>query len=902
MSLSFFVVRENVSLALLSPHQSDLDTSEDMMDSESPQEEFIILDYEHPLISRYAAALSRQLQNQLERINLTLNEKVAAEKEQDSGKNEVCIQMYKIQEQLARGQNRLEAGHQARAEAEARRLQAQDQLQETESRYSNVSGLNSQATAKVSKLQTELDRAMQDLIFTQRVSEELNSKVKTMNNVRHKAGAKKAHAEEELLNQDLYIDRLTKEMFRLTERNTMHQLYTEAQAEETLTGREALCEAEADMELLLIKHKQLLQQWNSSLRTIMRQSEALCAMQEAARSVKNEVIVMKREMEGYKKSNSEEQEKNEKLTMQLNWFEIDCTTSEKQISQKRAQKEAIQAHYSACLRTLDETTRTLDILTKESHLYESELNEQRKQLEKQSALRLELEDKVMTKMQQKLTNDRTAKHYQQLNTKMTALKKEKMHQVHLLENELLAVRLESQNLEEHLTSRAFTQRALNDKIADYNKTLTLNQAKLSSLLQDIEQKWAAVSHCNKKIAHIMLNTEREDLSPLQVKIRDVQSEIETIAAHIQKEQQLWMKQQSTFLEMIQENDAKAREIRKLQTEQTGLEQRRIRLQSQVNVAEREVAEQEEHLNSLRRDLLSLICLLGRNQHLSQAVEYENTLMEADFIHALREAERESITTQTMLEEAQEETEMLINSLLEAERRILLWDKKTQILKETRTALELLMKDDEIQKTKDDIHHLELRATQLRKQQERLIRESEAIVDKRESIVRRREAVAHAPPKQNTEGELQRSIKFLRSKCQEAQKHLVEFEHTVRELQENQVSLTDGLVQERLQLSELLSTGNILDSEMVNIRDTKDRSSARLVVLQSRNKKLQLVSEGTYKASSSSQTVEAVLQDQMAAVQDVSSILSNACQEFPQHQEVLWKVSRVLAVHTEGNLS
>lgn len=41
------------------------------------------------------------------------------------------------------------------------------------------------------------------------------------------------------------------------------------------------------------------------------------------------------------------------------------------------------------------------------------------------------------------------------------------------------------------------------------------------------------------------------------------------------------------------------------------------------------------------------------------------------------------------------------------RRILLWDKKTQILKETRTALELLMKDDEIQKTKDDIHHLEV---------------------------------------------------------------------------------------------------------------------------------------------------------------------------------------------------
>lgn len=42
-------------------------------------------------------------------------------------------------------------------------------------------------------------------------------------------------------------------------------------------------QAEADMELLLMKHKQLQQQWNSSLMTIAKQSEALYAMQEAVR-------------------------------------------------------------------------------------------------------------------------------------------------------------------------------------------------------------------------------------------------------------------------------------------------------------------------------------------------------------------------------------------------------------------------------------------------------------------------------------------------------------------------------------------------------------------------------------------------------------------------------------------
>lgn len=51
---------------------------------------------------------------------------------------------------------------------------------------------------------------------------------------------------------------------------------------------------------------------------------------------------------------------------------------------------------------------------------------------------------------------------------------------------------------------------------------------------------------------------------------------------------------------------------------------------------------------------------------------------------------------------------------------------------------------------------------------------------------------------------------------------MELEQTVGELQENQAGLTDALVQERQQLTELMSTSNILDSELVNIQDTKDR--------------------------------------------------------------------------------
>lgn len=54
------------------------------------------------------------------------------------------------------------------------------------------------------------------------------------------------------------------------------------------------------------------------------------------------------------------------------------------------------------------------------------MNNQRRQLEKESAGRLELEDKIMTYMQQKLTHNRAAKYSQKLTSKTATLKKEKV--------------------------------------------------------------------------------------------------------------------------------------------------------------------------------------------------------------------------------------------------------------------------------------------------------------------------------------------------------------------------------------------------------------------------------------------------------------------------------------------
>ncbi|XP_072240038.1 coiled-coil domain-containing protein 40 [Leuresthes tenuis] len=895
----------DLSVAVLAtPHLLSPISSEDMEDQESPQEQeeeeeedLIILDPEHLLVRRFQGALSNLFRKQLERGKSELYEKLGFEKEGDSHNQEVLVKAFRIQEQLARVQKMLEDIHQTKAEAENKRQRAHDHLEVVKSRYSNISSQNSQAQDEVTKLQTSLDRLLRNLLIAQGHIEELHNKVKIVDNFRHKAAAEKTQAEEKKLKQDLYVERLTKEMERLTQQIAMYEAQASAQAEETGAAKEALSEAELKMELHLIGHKQLVQQWNSSLMARRRRVEASNSMQEM-RLVEQQVNLLDREIESYKKSFITEQEKNETLTLQLSWSEMDCATSEKIISQKRAQQEALQADYSTCLRIVHETERTLTGLTKETGTYQTELNIQRKQIEKESCVRLELEDKIMSYMQKKLTHNKAAKYSQQLTAKMAALKNKKMHQLQQLENQVLSVKLEKQKVEQHVSRLVLTQQDLNEEIAKFNKLLNLSQAKYSSFVQLIEQKQATISVCNSKVSQIAARTGQEDLSPLHIKVQQIMAQIEELAAQINRNQQLWMTQQGTLVGMTQEIETNSRDMRELQMDYTGLQQRKIRLERQIELEEREEAEQEGNSKMLRRDLVKLNTLLSKNQELSQALEQENTLMETDFLHRIKEAEWKSVNIQLKLSETQEEKERLLNCLVEAERQIMLWEKKTQILKETRSVVDSELHEGEIKKMKSEIHRMELRVSQLTKQQEQLMRESEAVVAKRETLILRKEAMGHSSHRQKTTGELQRSNESLQRKIKLTCKEVSECERVLRELQQSQAGLGGRLMQEKQQLTELFCSSSILGSDMTNLQDAKERKLSHLITLQNRKKRLQGVCEGSYKASSTSETLGAALQSQTERLQAISAILHQTCEEFPQHQWALSRVSQALAARAK----
>ncbi|MEQ2247550.1 hypothetical protein ILYODFUR_010445 [Ilyodon furcidens] len=869
----------------------DPNMAEDVADQEPPQEEedmneeFTILDPEHPLIKRFQDALNVHFRKRLERIQLELIEERATRKDDAKHLEDISLELFDIQKQLARVENKLSDSHQANSQAEAQRWHAQDQLETTKSKYSSKSNQSSQAKAKVSRLQAELEKTSQQVIFAQAVSEDLYSKVKIMNNARNKVGVEKTQAEEEKIKQDLYVERLTKDLENRVLQVAGYEVQGSAQAQETWEATKALSEAEMELESLLMMHKKLLQQWNSNITDIRRHDETVNAMQEAVRAIEDEVILLGRKIEGYKKSTTVEQENNETLTAQLNWCEMDCVTWKKLISQKQMDREVLQAQYSTCLRSLSETKRIVSTLTKEMSTHQTELSNQRNQVEKLSAARLELEESIIANIQQQLTHSKAATYSQQLTSKMATQKKEKMHQLQLLERDTLSVKLESQKVEQQINSLALTVETLNEEINKYQKLLTSHENSFSSLVRQMKQKEKTIATLNNRISNIVESTGHEDLNPLEIRIQEISAQIQELVAHDKNDQSLWLQLQGTLVELGRELEVNSKKIRKLQKDYTGMQQREIRLESQMVQEEREQAELDKNLKLLRRDLEKLSKLMKKNKQLSEALELENTLMETDFIHKLKEVEQESVSVQMKLEKTQEEKENLFRNWLEAEQQIMLWEKKTQILKETRSVVDSEIRQEEIQKMKAEIHRMELRISQLTRQQERLMRESEAAVARRENLVLRKETMVRGSHKEVTKEELRHSSETLQRKIHKTLKDVADCELEMKELDNGKTTMNEKILQQKHHLTELNCTNTKLDNDLVNLQDNQYTNQCYLIALQNRNKKLREVCAGSYKLSSSSETVVASLQSQRERMVDYSNILKHTCEDLPQHQGI-----------------
>jgi chromosome segregation ATPase len=252
---------------------------------------------------------------------------------------------------------------------------------------------------------------------------------------------------------------------------------------------------------------------------------------------------------------------------------------------------------------------------------------------------------------------------------------------------------------------------------------------------------------------------------------------------------------------------------------------------------------------------------------------------------------------------------ILDEIMEAERQALLWEKKIQLDKDTRAALDPSVGQGEAQAMEREIHRMELRYQALCREQERLSMEMEQAIHKRSAIsnryqkppgTKKLEAKGGGAAKANATAELTQASakkrigvlkKDARVLAEETSSYNSAIEKRKKELQD----MTSELEITTAQYGQREEQSHQLQGDINDLLYNKQLNQERIAYKQKFSKRLRDLSQTGIEQSQALQ-VERKLLSSSQALENVTAIVRDLQAMHPHLAEVL---SRVAAMADPG---
>uniref|UniRef100_A0A8D0B8R3 Coiled-coil domain 40 molecular ruler complex subunit n=1 Tax=Salvator merianae TaxID=96440 RepID=A0A8D0B8R3_SALMN len=875
---------------------SVLRLAEEEPGTEEPEEEtqLVVLDPDHPLMKRFQFALKTYLNKQIGNLTDELRELTASTKARKIQREELGVILYGVQQQLARLQMELEKNHNCHSQIAMARRQLEEELHDLRNTYKKTCQNINEERKKVSSMQSEMESLSLRLFYLQNMDQDVRDDIAVMKRTVKKAEIERMRAEVEKQKQDLHVDRLTRRVDDLQEQIALYEAQQMAQAEDTKITRQEVGEASTEIQAIHLEKKQLLHQWTVSLTAMKRRDEAYAAMQEALRESRHKLKSLEIEIEVYKKSIIKEEERNEMLASILNRSENDANTSRKLIGQSLSKQDVMKVEFSTYSRTLHETEQALLRGNADRAARMNDLVILRRELEKGSQMKQELENEIMAKLQDQLTSNKAAKYYLQLGIKL-------QDRLTLLEMQLTKVENNTAQTELDITSTKCKLNMLEKTFSDLDKEMdnmndqiNHSEAEIAKRNLMIGRKQGIINLYNKKLEQIIFQLGGLELGPLEIEIKKLNKQIDETDLEVVKLERQWLKQQRELVKLTEQREEQLASLDMLKKEITIKEQKKVRLENEIQQEKNELKDIDRHMKNMDNDLMKLHLLINKNSANSAELEQGNTIMENEFVRSLKVAERESIEMQEKLDRLHEEKERLINSLVEAECQLMQWEKKIQLAKEMRAAVDSETGQGEIRAMKSEIHRMQVRYNQLMRQQEKLMRNMEAAVARRETIVVRGEGQKKVDKQMLTKSDFHYKKLELQKKIKDTQKNAEESNKTIIQLENSRRNISNSLLEKQQQVSLLSIKMNEFDIEQDELQAKKRQNLSDIVAAQGRLKHLHMAKEGKYNPICRSELMIRIEQQKTEErLHAIHNILHQIKQEYPQHHKILQNLSSIL---------
>ncbi|NXM14513.1 CCD40 protein, partial [Ploceus nigricollis] len=854
--------------------------------------ELVVLDPEHPLMTRFQAALKNYLTKQIEQVNLDLHGMRSAMKTSKEQREELGVILYGAQQQLGQLEVELEKSHRRWAQAAAARQQLEEELQGLRGAHKEMCHNTDDERKKVSAMQTQVENLALELFYVQNMDQDMHHRLLLMKQSAKRAEAERIQAEVEKKKQDLFLDQLTRRVHQLQEQIALFEAQLVAQAEDTKVTRQAITEAGLEVQAINMEKKKLMDQWNSSLAGMKQRDEAYVVTQELLSNYRRDLKSLEGDIHGCGKSIRKEEEKNENLVRLLNRSQNDASVTRKLIAQCLLEQEALQVQTGTYTRVLHETEEALSRTKMDQAAHLNELLSIRKGIEKGTYANEQLESEIMAKLQDQRISSKIAKHFSHLAEKLRNRKSDLELHFYKVENDVAQVILNATNTSCRLTVHQKTLSEVDKEIKNMNELIACQENEIAKSRILTEKKGGIICLYNKKLEMLLSQQGGQELGPLEIEINRLNKLIEECSSEAMTLQKYWLSEQKELVKLTREREEQITSLDTLHKQSIIMQQRKLRLENEIQQEIKEQKDVERHMKNMSNDLIKLNMLINKNNSSVEDLKNGRIVTENEFVQSLKAAEKESMEMQERHSKLTEEKERLLNSLVEAEHQILLWEKKFQLAKEMREATDALIEQGEIHDMKTEIRRMQVRYGQLQKQQELLIRAMEACVSQRETITD--QAEAQSKLKHSTKSDFQSRKQELKKKIRETQENIYECNQTKQELETIQESLNDNFSEKQQELHQLQAETDSLSWDRECLQNEKRWNLLELVAHQARQKQLQALRQGKYKALC--HTEEACMNQQeklQGRLQAINTIVQQIQEEQPQHQRALQWLSHCL---------
>ena len=255
-------------------------------------------------------------------------------------------------------------------------------------------------------------------------------------------------------------------------------------------------------------------------------------------------------------------------------------------------------------------------------------------------------------------------------------------------NEISRVRLDNLNTE---TQNDVLQKKLDDLIGELKeKEADVMQVEKSikDRLLKIQQKTLQVDRLNRECANLKGRGDGdEDKGPAENMRDNIKKQIKEVDDETTNVQKDWITSQIDHIKRVEEKNKIDRKNDDLRTQKAILDQKKIRINSEVeghnkNITKLEVAQKNQVF-----EMNKLNDLIYQNNERQERLTNDNFNIEMEFKQKLKEMENESIKLENQITQLKEQKSDILIEVIEAEKQILLWERKYQLEKEMQDALD-----------------------------------------------------------------------------------------------------------------------------------------------------------------------------------------------------------------------